>query len=330
MSIVASASPVRMGIVGVGQFGQLHASTVACLAESQLVAIVYNNRDHLDDVAKKRPDVSHWSDLHEAIDKSEAEAWIIASSTSSHVQIAHDIMSAGYPVLIEKPIAGSLSEARTLKTLVKSDSSNLMLGHVLLFNSEFRQLHEEVKRRGKIQFIDCVRHRPTATLTNYPGESPFHLTMVHDLYSVLVLMDRAEPVSISAQTHKTSNGECDLALAQFQWADGTIASFTASFMTPSGMAKDGFDRMEVFGKGWASRIHANPRPIELWDDRAHWPMALEIRTENFSTTGMLAEEIRCFCRVVRGIQQVPVGATYEDAILVQSWMEQLESGKMTD
>jgi predicted dehydrogenase len=325
MTVIASASPVRIGIVGVGQFGQLHASTVTCLAESQLVAIVDNNRDQLDNVAKQRPDVSHWSDLHEAIGKSKAEAWIIASSTSSHVQIAHDIMSAGYPVLIEKPIAGSLSEARTLKPLVKPDSSNLMLGHVLLFNSEFRQLQEEVNHRGRIKYIDCVRHRPTTTLTNYPGESPFHLTMVHDLYSVLVLMDRAEPVSMNAQIHKTSNGECDLALAQLQWEDGTIASFTASFMTPSGMASDGFDRMEVFGKGWASRIYANPRPIEVWDDRAHWPMALEIRKEENSATGMLAEEIRCFCRVVRGIQQVPVGATYENALQVQNWIEQIES-----
>ena len=38
---------------------------------------------------------------------------------------------------------------------------------------------------------------------------------------------------------------------------------------------------------------------------------------------MLAEELRCFCRVVNGINPVPVGATYADALQVQAWMEKL-------
>ena len=53
-------------------------------------------------------------------------------------------------------------------------------------------------------------------------------------------------------------------------------------------------------------------------------MALEIRTDATGPTGMMAEELRCFCGVVRGRQPVPVGATYHDALQVQSWMERLE------
>jgi hypothetical protein len=72
--------------------------------------------------------------------------------------------------------------------------------------------------------------------------------------------------------------------------------------------------MEVFGDGWSARISPNPRPIEVWDDRAAWPLPLEIRTAESGPTGMMAEEVRCFCRVVRGLQPVPIGATYADAI----------------
>ena len=52
-------------------------------------------------------------------------------------------------------------------------------------------------------------------------------------------------------------------------------------------------------------------------------MPLEIRPGPVGATGMLAEELRCFCRVVRGLQPVPVGATYADALQVQAWMEKL-------
>jgi hypothetical protein len=89
------------------------------------------------------------------------------------------------------------------------------------------------------------------------------------------------------------------------------------------MPPRGFDRMEVFGEGWSARISPNPRPIEVWDAQAAWPLPLEIRAGTGTATGMMAEELRCFCRVVRGEQAVPAGATYNDAIQVQQWMDKL-------
>jgi predicted dehydrogenase len=198
-----------------------------------------------------------------------------------------------------------------------------MLGHIVLFNSEFRQLRDEVEKRGRIAYIDCVRHRPASIVKQFPGENPLHATMVHDLYATQVLVDRTEPAHFSAQFHRTPKGEIDLALAQLKWKNGIVASFTASYLTPVGMPPRGFDRMEVFGEGWTARINPNPRPIEVWGMQAEWPMPLEIRSGPAGATGMMAEELRSFCRVVRGMEPVPAGATYTDALQVQSWMEKL-------
>ncbi len=318
-------APVKIGVVGLGNFGLLHATTLAGLAEANLVALVARREASLHAVADQFPDIAGWTDLDQAIAESDAEAWVVASSTASHVPITKKLLEAGKTVLLEKPIAESLQESEALAPLVKPDSSNLMLGHILLFNSEFHQLLDEVAQRGPIHYIDCVRHRPTATLDNFPGESPFHLTMVHDLYLALVLADRAEPTGFSAQVHQTRDGACNLALGQLQWPSGLLASFTASFLTPKGMASDGFDRMEVFGQGWSALIRANPRPFEIWDEKARWPMALEIRSDRTAPSGMMAEQSRCFCRVVRGQQSVPIGATYQDAIQVQGWLDRLEN-----
>lgn len=317
-------APVKIGVVGLGNFGQLHASTLAGLAEADLVAMVARRQASLDVVAEKFPEVPGWLDLDQAIAESDAEAWVVASSTASHVPITKKLLAAGKTVLLEKPIAESLPAAQALAPLVEHDSSNLMLGHILLFNSEFRQLLNEVAERGPIQYLDCVRHRPAKTIDGFPGESPLHLTMVHDLYLAFVLMGRAEPICFSAQVHRNSNDACDLVLAQLQWPDGKLASFTASFLTPDGMPNDGFDRLEVFGQGWAARMRANPRPFELWDEKARWPMGLEILADAKYSSGMLAEQLRCFCRVVRKEQAVPIGATYHDAIQIQKWLDQLE------
>lgn len=317
--------PVKTGVVGLGRFGRLHALTLASLAEAEVVALVARRQASLDAVEPELPGVPGWTDLDRAIAESPAEAWVVACTTASHVSVASRLLQAGKTVLLEKPIADDLDEACRLEPLVRAESSNLMIGHIVLFNSEFRQLRDEVRRRGPIAHIDCVRHRPADIVEKFPGENPLHAAMVHDLYATQVLLGREEPASFSAQYHRTKSGAVDLALAQLVWERGPVASFAASYLTPAGMPPRGFDRMEVFGDGWAARIDPNPRPIVVWDSAAHWPMPLEIRTDYGSATGMMAEELRCFCRVVRGLEPVPIGATFADAIQVQRWMDRLAS-----
>jgi predicted dehydrogenase len=318
------SEPVKIGVVGLGHFGRQHALTLAGLAEAELVALVARRQASLDSVRDCLPGVPGWLDLDAAIASSGAEAWVVASSTASHVPVARALLAAGKSVLLEKPVANDLAEAESLAPLVRPDSANLMLGHIVLFNSEFLALADEVRRRGRPRHIACLRHRPAVNLHKFLGENPMHLTMVHDLYATLALVDRAEPTRFSSQAHRTADGACDLVLAQLGWPDGLLASFAASFMTPEGMASNGFDLLEVFGDGWAARTRSNPRPIEVWDERARWPMALEIRADPAGPTGMMAAELRAFCRVVRGEQPVPLGATYADALQVQRWMDRLQ------
>lgn len=316
-------SPVPIGVIGLGRFGRLHALTLARLAEARLVGVVARRPDSVAALQQELPGVPGWTNLDSAIRESGAQAWVVACSTSNHVAVTRTLLEAGKCVLLEKPVADSLDEARRLAPLVRPDSSNLMIGHIVLFNSEFRQLRDEVAQRGPISYIDCVRHRPASIVAQFPGENPLHATMVHDLYAVQALLKRVQPDSFSAHYHRTPRGEVDLAVAHLGWGTGPVASFAASYLTPPGMPPRGFDRMEVFGEGWAARIAPNPRPIEVWSAAAAWPMPLEIRTDPAGATGMLAEELRCFTRVVRGNEAVPTGATYGDALQVQEWMERL-------
>jgi len=318
-------SPLKVGVIGLGRFGRLHALTLAGLAEAELVGLVARRQESIDALAGELPEVPGWLDLEQAVSESGADAWIVACSTAHHVPVTRTLLEAGKTVLLEKPIASNLAEAESLEALVRDDSSNLVIGHIVLFNSEFLQLLEESRRQGPISYINCVRHRPASIIKDFPGENPLHAAMVHDLYATQVLVDKAEPDHFSAQYHRTPEGVIDIALAQLKWDNGPVASFAASYATPTGMPPRGFDRTEVFGEGWSARIDPNPRPIEVWDEQARWPMALEIRAGEGAATGMMAEELRCFCRVARGESPVPAGASYQDALQVQRWMEKLDS-----
>src|SRR5438034_8564333 len=139
-------APVKVGVVGLGRFGRLHALTLARLAEADLVALVARRQTSLEALAAELPGVPGWTDLGRAIEESGAEAWVVACTTAAHVPVARALLSAGKAVLLEKPIADDLAEAGTLAPLVRADSSNLMMGHVVLFNSEFQQLRDEARQ----------------------------------------------------------------------------------------------------------------------------------------------------------------------------------------
>ena len=115
----------------------------------------------------------------------------------------------------------------------------------------------------------------------------------------------------------------DLALAQLAWSDGSLATFSAGFLTPEAMSAEGFDRMEIFGKNWMARMHPNPRPLEVWDENYVPPMTLEILADSKTNTGMLAEELRCFCKLVRDLEPIPKGTRYQDGIQVMRWLDRL-------
>src|SRR6476660_1967863 len=193
-----SFAPVKVGVVGLGRFGRLHALTLARLAEAELVALVARRQESLDALSSKLPGVPGWTSLRQALAESAAEAWVVACTTAAHVPVVRTLLEAGKAVLLEKPVADNLEEARSLAPLVRPDSSNLMIGHIVLFNSEFQQLCVEAQQRGALAYIDCVRHRPASIMGAFPDENPLHAVMVHDLYATQVLVDRADPVHYGA------------------------------------------------------------------------------------------------------------------------------------
>ena len=79
---------------------------------------------------------------------------MVASPSSTHIDVAEEALSTGSSVLIEKPLSPSLTEAARLQTLVEAAAESatvVMMGHVLLFNSEYEQLRLEASRQGKIR-----------------------------------------------------------------------------------------------------------------------------------------------------------------------------------
>ena len=97
-------NPVRIIVIGAGNFGRMHARTLQGLAEAELVGVVDQNAAALQTLRQSLPDVRSWPNLSDALADTDAEAFIIATRTDSHVSIAKQLLSAGKTVLVEKTI----------------------------------------------------------------------------------------------------------------------------------------------------------------------------------------------------------------------------------
>jgi len=320
---------MKIGIIGFGNMGFSHAQQLSYIEGAEIAVVIEPHAANLEKARKyyTGKNVAFFSDLETGLRDSNIESWIVASSTNSHVVMSKRLLELGFKVLLEKPLANSFSEGENLSSFVKKDSTNLMLGHILLWNLEFQMLFEEVKKLGKINAINCSRQRSADHRTNYPGESPFTLTMIHDLYTVFKLLDGQVPINFSAQTREHAQGGVDWAQAQISWADNVIASFTANFHIPNGTV-GGIDEISLYGDGWLVNLIYDSGVISVTTESGIRKINVlspnsEGATNHFDFA--LREEIQHFLKVIEGNVSVPLGARYEDACEMQKWLDNLIS-----
>ena len=196
-----------------------------------------------------------------------------------------------------------------------------MAGHICLFHSLVAPLIERVQQAG-FRSAHFVRHRSAGIAKLFPEEHPIMLTMVHDLYVAAQLAGGAEPKSFDALDALNSKGKADHAWGTLCWDDGRVATFHSHWILPEGSPGDGFDWLEVFGQSYHTRVNTNPQNWTWTQDKVTWPIALEMSMVHGRPTGMLAEELRSFIAACQGAP-VPSGCRLQNAVQVQSWMEQL-------
>ena len=129
----------RVGIVGAGPMGRLHARTVARMAEQEascvLAAVVDRHRGRAQAVVNDFG--GHASNDLEAI-LGDVDAVIVCVPTSSHFSLTQLLLERGLDVLVEKPLAGSVPEGEQLARLARAEGRILQVGHVEWYNRGWR------------------------------------------------------------------------------------------------------------------------------------------------------------------------------------------------
>lgn len=175
----------RLMIVGLGRQGQRHLRAVQQVPGVDVVATV-------DPLAADTGAAPHFGTVDEALERAPADAAIVATPSSLHVAVGRQLLEAGVPTLIEKPIASSVEDARDLVKHAETHNVLLATGHVERFNPAVRLVHNllEQGRLGRPVAFSFRR-------VGLPPPGPVDVSVVHDLavhdIDVFALLTGAAP-----------------------------------------------------------------------------------------------------------------------------------------
>ncbi|ABC99626.1 putative dehydrogenase [Thermostichus sp. MS-CIW-21] len=217
--------PVPVGVIGVGNMGQHHARVFSLMKDVQVVGVADINVERGLDVASRHR-VHFYEDYRDLLPHVAAVA--IAVPTVLHHEVGIACLEAGVHVLIEKPIAASIAEAESLVNRAADCNCILQVGHIERFSPVFQKLGQVLQSEEPLAF---EAHRLSPYSDRASDVSVVFDLMIHDIDLLLELIP--SPVTqITASGNRASKlGYLDYVTATLTFANGAIATLTASKVT---------------------------------------------------------------------------------------------------
>ncbi len=219
---------VKVGVLGVGHLGRLHASLYKEISTVEVVGIYDINREKAEKVSEEL-DLQLFNNSKDLLRS--VDAVNIVTSTPNHYESAIKALEYDCHLFIEKPITDNEQEAEDLIRKANEKNKILQIGHIERFNPALLAL-EDVKLNPL--FIES--HRLSSFNPRGADVAVILDLMIHDLDLILNLV-KSKPTKIDASGVGVISNHIDIANARIQFENGCIANVTASRISAKKMRK---------------------------------------------------------------------------------------------
>ena len=219
---------VRIGVVGTGHLGSLHAKLLAEIKSAKLVQLFDEDRTKAASLAKTLG-TSAAGSLDELL--ASVDAVSIATSTRSHYEVALKAIERGVHLFIEKPITDTIERGEDLVERAERKGVKIQVGHIERFNPAILSLEQY---HLKPMFVEC--HRLAQFNPRGTDVAVVLDLMIHDIDLIMSLVG-SDVTSVEASGVAVVSDSIDIANARLQFANGCVANVTASRISQNKMRK---------------------------------------------------------------------------------------------
>ncbi len=213
----------RTAVIGCGHLGSIHAKLLAGRDDAELVAVV----DPLEESRLRVATAHGCLALAEPRDLiGRVDAVVVAAPTGLHAGVALPLLEAGIDMLVEKPLAATVEDARAIMIAARRFGRIVTVGHVERFNPAWRSA---AARAGEVSYVEARRLTPF-TFRSLDVGVVYDL-MIHDIDLVLSL-EPGRLEQVEARGLVAAGGHEDSVRARLSFASGLIADLSASRISP--------------------------------------------------------------------------------------------------
>lgn len=228
--LTATNSPIRIGLIGAGAAGRLHASAIAAVPGLALVGVADMRAERAADLAGRFD--ARGAGIDELLDADDVDAVFIAAPTAVHLPIARRAIGSGKHVFVEKPVAEHPDEIRALERVAREAGVVIIPGHNYLHQPEcarlVRHVHDGMIGRTRSLHISYAIRHDEELAGHYGGV--LREVMVHHAYIALATLGRPDRVHGGVSTTGWSRLDSDdQAWMVWEYDDGTLAMLYGTF-----------------------------------------------------------------------------------------------------
>lgn len=228
---------LKVGVVGVGHLGSIHARIFNELDSVDLVGVFDIDYNRAVEIARKFS-TRAFRTLQELLRNVDAVSCVVP--TEKHFEVGYHIIKEGKHLFLEKPMARTLEEAEELNNMAKAKGLKLQIGHVERFNPAFIAVKEYINMPMFAEVHRLSTFNPRGTDVDVILD-----LMIHDLDIILYFMGEL-PVKVEAVGVPVITDKIDIANARLEFRNGAIANVTASRVSVKKVRKMRFFQKDAY------------------------------------------------------------------------------------
>jgi UDP-N-acetylglucosamine 3-dehydrogenase len=303
------------GIIGLGFFGEKHAEVVANLPYADLRAVCSRQDKRRLEIKERLGVPSDYQDYQNLLADPTVAAVSVVTHVDEHAEPTIAALKAGKHVLVEKPMAATVTDCDRMIAAAEKANRILMVGHICRFNPRYAVARKRIAEGELGQIVSMYARR------NIPAErsrtvlekiGPLLGDGIHDT-DLMLWMSGAKIDSVYALTHSYRNlKNPDLGWAMYRFDTGAVGVIENVWCLPAGTPFRIHEELEVIGTEGAIYVHGSDQNLVVQTaggvdcpDTLYWP---EMHGE---PVGALRREISYFADCVLGGMR-PTVATPQD------------------
>ena len=257
---------VKIGIIGCGLWGVNHIEAYRGLAHAQVVAVADISSQRAAEVAKTY-NVPRWFDNHEELCAlKDLDAVSVVTPEAEHLKPVVRASREGKHILVEKPVACTVSEVEAMIEAARQANVILMPGHILRFETRYAMIKEKLANHelGAVVSIQARRNRTKETRQKYSRAHPVFAAAVHDIDLLLWYTDSVAKRVRGFQRNIAGHETPDVMWGIVEFASGALGSIESTWLTPDPVGIFSDDALQLITDKGIANIDLVNAGLSFW------------------------------------------------------------------